>query len=64
MELKSYLEKHGIGDGVERVLNPENDPKNEELKLVKTFEKVFCGDQIICIKGNFPAFFLKIPKLI
>ncbi|XP_070491289.1 uncharacterized protein sug isoform X1 [Chironomus tepperi] len=30
----------------------ENDVKNKELKLRKTFEKVFVGNQIICIKGR------------
>lgn len=57
MELNCDLDRQIIGDEVKEPDNPQIDVKSKELKLKKTFEKVFCGNQIICIKGNFPRFF-------
>lgn len=63
MELNCDLEPQKTEDEIKESDNSQINEESKELKLKKTFEKVFCGNQIICIKGNFPRFF-NIQKLI
>ncbi|KAL7048393.1 hypothetical protein ACKWTF_003341 [Chironomus riparius] len=53
MELDWDLRRQSTLDEASEANKAENDKKDKEVKLRKIFEKVFCGDHIICqIKGR------------